>query len=192
MWAFLGSLQSGRKGPVERCTSKNVNELKWCLLHRIAPKIARNSLIIWIIYFGVCLSSAQINSRNLLGMNYVNHLLNFLSWSIYLHLLLTINLFDHDPSHSPARSFFRLNTFMPQWAKWSIMIMPLIWVRSNYADVFWFTWPSLHYKYLAPSQFQRGVAFKNSDSHSYLRDYNVTTTTVKVVGIDSCLYCEQF
>ena len=106
MWAFLGSLQSGRKGPVERCTSKNVNELKWCLLHRIAPKIARNSLIIWIIYFGVCLSSAQINSRNLLGMNYVNHLLNFLSWSIYLHLLLTINLFDHDPSHSPAGVFF--------------------------------------------------------------------------------------
>ena len=39
-------------------------------------------------------------------MDYINHLLNFLSLSIYLHLLLTINLFDHDPSHSPARSFF--------------------------------------------------------------------------------------
>ena len=182
MWAFLGSLQSGRKGSVERCTSKNVNELKWCLLHRIAPKIARNSLIIWIIYFGVCLSSAQINSRNLLRMDYINHLLNFLSLSIYLHLLLTINLFDHDPSHSPARSFFcfhpsTLNTFMPQSTKWNMM-MPLIWVRSNFAEVSWFTWPSLHYKYLAPSQIQRGMAFNNSDSHSYLRDYNVTTTTV--------------
>ena len=39
----------------------------------------------------VCLPLAQMNFRNLLGMDCINHLLNFLSWSVYLHLLLTIS-----------------------------------------------------------------------------------------------------
>ena len=44
-----------------------------------------------MIHLGVCVPSAKMNSRNLLGMHYINHLLNFLSWSVYLNLLLTIN-----------------------------------------------------------------------------------------------------
>ena len=42
----------------KRCTRKNVNEWNWCLLHKTVQKIARNSLIIWMTPFGVCLPSA--------------------------------------------------------------------------------------------------------------------------------------
>ena len=65
---------------------------------------------------------------------------------------------DHQPldsSHSPAWGFLFpldpfllsviprvLNTCMLRSANWNIMIS-LIWVRSNDADVSWFTWLSL-------------------------------------------------
>ena len=94
----------------------------------------------------VCLPLAQINFKNLLGMDCINHLLNFLSWSVHLHFLLTINLLIlHTVLHRVLLflldPFFlseilrSLNTFMLWSANWNMMI-PLIWMTSNQADLF--------------------------------------------------------
>ena len=49
-------------------------------------RIARSSLIILMILFGVCLPSAEMNARNVFWVECIDRLLNFLPWSIYLHL----------------------------------------------------------------------------------------------------------
>ena len=129
-----------------------------------------------MIYFGVYLSSSQMISRNLLGMDCISRLLTSCpAWSVYLHFLLTINLlilytvlpgvllFPRDPfflSVMPRP----LNTFMLWSANWNMMIF-FIWVRSNYGGVFWFTCSFLHYKYLA-LPISEELHFKNSNSHS--------------------------
>ena len=106
-----------------------------------------------------------MNPRNLLGMDCINSLLNFLSWSISLHLLLTINFLIlqtvlPEVLLLPPDPFFlsviprSLETFMSRSANWNAMI-PLIWVSSKYAGVSC-DLPSGYYtpKYLAPSRNQ--------------------------------------
>ena len=92
-----------------------------------------------------------MNARNLFGINCISHLLNFMSWyAISLYVLLTINLlilhtvlpkvffmFPSDPFFLSVIPRL-LNTFMLRSANWGRMI-PLIWVKSNYADVSCFT-----------------------------------------------------
>ena len=55
-----------------------------------------------------------MNARNLFGMDCISHLLNFLSWSISLHVILIYRPFD--PTNSPAWSsfcFHRILSFCP-------------------------------------------------------------------------------
>lgn len=56
-------------------------------------RIAKNSLIILMILFGVCLPSAEMNARNVFSVEYIVRFLNFFPWSISLLLLFTIDLF---------------------------------------------------------------------------------------------------
>ena len=115
-----------------------------------------------------------MNVRNLFGMNCINHLLDFsLNWSPGLtdlqpfdpsQSLVGVLLFRLDPFFLSV-ILRTLNTFMLRSANWNLMI-PFIWVRSIYVGGSCSTWPSLHYKYLAPSPISdvNGVT-KNSNSH---------------------------
>ena len=141
-------------------------------------KIDRNSLIIWMIPFAVCFVCLQHKWMQETLWDRLHQLL--------AQFLILVNLFprliDHqplDPSHNPAQNFllptdlFLLSVIpLLRSANWYITI-PLIWVRSNYSDVFWFTWLSLHYKYLALSPTLESISGLNTPAVTvHLREHN--------------------
>ena len=104
------------------------------ITYRISQKIARKT---------VCRSSASMNVRNLFEIDCIIRLLDLLSRSISLYLLLTrlilytavlgVLLFPPDPFFLSVilRSF---NTFMLQSANCNMVIL-FMWVWSDYAGV---------------------------------------------------------
>ena len=119
-----------------------------------------------------------MNARNLFGMDGINRFLNFLSWSISLHFLLTINLlilhkvlpkvllFLPDPCFLSVIFPF-LNTFILRSAHWNMMI-PSIWAISNVLTYLTISALQISGSF---SNFGPERRFKKHDSH--LREYNI-------------------
>ena len=127
-----------------------------------------------------------MNVKNIFGMESINHWLHFSSWSISLHVLFTIdllifhkvllgaNLFPLD-SFSLSVIPRLLNTFMLRSANWN-MIIPLIWVKSSYADV----------SYLTISALQVSGSFPTLEGNAILK-----IPTVTVIYVTITHYCKR-
>ena len=122
-----------------------------------------------------------MNANSLSGIDCLNRLLKFVSWSISLHLVLTTNLLiphtvlpvalliPPDPFFLPVIPHF-LNILMLRSA-----MIPLIWVKSNYACL---AIPALQV-FTAPSLvLYANDIFKSPKVAALLFDYNTFLYTL--------------